>query len=198
VYERPYDPKMPIICIDEKLVELRKDIRKPFRYKGILHRDYEYERTGTANLFMMLEVNGTNHFAKITKRRTAVDFAHCLQTLSNRFQDAITIHLVMDNLNTHAETSCIKAFGELEGRRLWARFTPHFTPKHASWLNQAELALSVTARCALGRTRFGTKEELRSTVCSFWSKKRKIRWSIDWKFTTRHGVDWIKKYGTRH
>ncbi len=198
LYEQEYDERLPVVCVDEKLVELRADVRPPRRVKGALRRDYGYLRAGTANLFIMTEPKGGRHFVRVTKRRTAKDFAQCLQFLEKRYPKAITIHLVMDNLNTHAEVSLIKTFGLKKGRRLWARFTVHYTPKHGSWLNQAELALSVTSRACLGGNRIPSIKELRKRVVPFWATKRKEKWTIDWKWTPKHMKKWLKHCGTEH
>jgi len=104
----------------------------------------------------------------------------------------------MDNLNTHTEKSLIETFGPAAGRRLWARFTVHYTPKHASWLNQAEIAICVTSRCCLGRNRLGNIETLRKLTTSFWAKRRRARWTINWRFTTAKAKEWVRFFVTEH
>ena len=197
LYERPFDAQLPVVCLDEKSVELHADKRKPLK-RSITLRDYEYERHGTANVFMMSEPKGGRHYVQVTKQRTRIDFAECLKWLAAKYKTAITIHLVMDNLNTHNETSLVKAFGEAEGRRLWARFTPHYTPKHASWLNQAEIAISVMSTCALGKTRHPTIESVRNVLISFWRKRRAEKWKINWRFTVKKSKEWLKTFGSKH
>ena len=196
LYEQPYDERLPVVCLDEKLVELREDARPPKRVKGAVYRDHEYRRRGTANLFMLTEPKGGRHYVRVTRRRTAVDFAKCLRFLAKRYPDAITIHLVMDNLNTHCEKSLITAFGVVEGRRLCGRFTVHYTPKHGSWLNQAEIALCVMTRACLARQRIPSIDALRNRVVPFWAQRRRDRWTIDWRWTTPHMKDWVNSSGT--
>ena len=198
LYEQAYDPKLPVVCLDEKLVELREDVYPTKRVKGVAYRDHQYKRKGTANLFMMTEPRGGNHYVRVSERRGARDFAQCLRFLSMRYPNAVTIHLVMDNLNTHRESSLVKAFGREQGRRLWARFTVHHTPKHGSWLNQAELALSVTSRACLARRRIPSVQNLKQRVIPFWAKRRRKRWTIDWKWTVAHMKEWLKANGTDH
>lgn len=198
LYERPYDPRLPVVCIDEKSVELHEEKRAPIRRRSGLRRDHEYIRRGTANVFMMTEPKGGRHYVRVTQRRTRADFAQCLRWLAKRYQNAVTIHLVMDNLNTHSEKSLIETFGVEKGRQLWARFTVHYTPKHASWLNQAEIAICVLSRCCIGRNRVSTIAALRHQLVSFWSARRKQRWTINWRFTTAKAKEWLKFFVTQH
>ena len=190
-YERPYDPLLPVICLDEKLVELRASTRAGYRHKGVRHTDYEYRRCGTANLFVMTEPKSGQHWVKTTARRTRLDFAHVLRDVAARYGDAITIHLVMDNLKTHTEKSLIDAFGNDAGRQLWARFTMHYTPKHASWLNQAEIAISMLAKCCLGRLRFETLEQLRSHTTVFCQEQSRRRTKLRWNWTRKDAKRWL-------
>jgi len=199
LYERDYDPRLPVVCLDEKSVELH-DEKHPSRrnHKGIVHRDHEYVRRGTANIFVMTEPKGGRHFGRVTSRRRRREFAEALRFLSRKYVDAVTIHLVMDNLNTHNEKSLTEAYGATEGRRLWARFTPHYTPKHASWLNQAEIAIQVMSRCALGNERIGSLKALRDRVTPFWAQRRKERWTIDWRFDQKKAREWVKSFSNQH
>ncbi len=151
VYTRPHDPKRPLVCLDETSKQLVKETRTPVPMKpGQVQRfDYEYERNGTANLFMLFApLEGWRHI-KVTKRRTAIDYAHVLKDLADtHFAGAGKIILVQDNLNTHCPASLYQAFEPSEARRLVERFEWHFTPKHGSWLNMAETELSVlTSQC---------------------------------------------------
>lgn len=194
LYEQDYDEQLPVVCLDEKLVELREDTYPSDRVRGVLRRDHQYRRKGIAHLFMMTEPKGGRHFVQVSERRRAADLARCLRTLAQRYPNAITIHLVMDNLNIHCEKSLIDTFGMEQGRRLWGRFTVHYTPKHGSWLNQAEIALSVTSRACLGKQRIASIDELRKRTQSFWAKRRRQRWTIHWRWTTRHMNDWINHF----
>jgi hypothetical protein len=198
LYEREYDPLLPVVCLDEKSVELHDERRQPLRGRLGVRRDHEYIRRGTANLFMMTEPKGGKHYVRVTERRTKRDFAHCLAWLSKRYPNALTIHLVMDNLNTHNENALIETLGAVEGRRLWARFTVHYTPVHGSWLNQAEIAIGITQRCCLGKERIGSKQQLRQRVIPFWKNRRTERWKIDWRFTKKKAKVWIKTFESEH
>ena len=200
IYNAPYDEKLPVVCLDEKSVELRSDKRPSQRCAttAALKRDSEYLRHGTANIFVMSEPKGGLHYARVTKRRTRKDFAECVRWLAARYPDAITIHLVMDNLNTHSEKSLIKRYGPEEGRRIWARFTPHYTPKHASWLNQAEISIGVMSRCCLGKDRISDIKTLKARIAPFWKRRRQERWKINWGFTRKRAAQWIKTFGSEH
>ena len=198
LYAQPLDDQLPVVCFDEKLVELRTSPRVGYRKKGVTYRDYEYGRAGTANVFMMTEPRGGRHWVRVTSQRTRPDFAKALEFLAARYPTAITIHLVMDNLNTHCEAALIHALGRTAARRLWGRFTVHYTPKHASWLNQAELALSVMARMCLGKQLFATQAALRTQVTTFWATQRRRQWKINWKWTSANAVTWLKTYESRH
>lgn len=197
LYERPHNARFPVVCLDEKSVELHSDKRAPIR-RSITLIDSEYIRHGTVNVFMMTEPKGGRHYVEVTKRRTKIDFARCLKRLARLYKDAVMIHLVMDNLNTHNESSLHQAFGEQEGRRLWNRFTVHYTPKHGSWLNQAEIAISVMSRCSLGKERHPTLESVRAPLIEFWRKRRAENWKIDWRFTTRKANEWLKAFQSEH
>ena len=198
LYEQDHDPSLPVVCLDEKSVELHDERHPPMRSRSGVRRDHEYVRKGTANIFMLTEPKGGKHYVRVTSRRTRTDFAHCIQWLSTRYPDAITIHLVMDNLNTHNEKSLIETFGKHEGRRLWARFTVHHTPKHASWLNQAEIAISIMQRCCIGRDRISDRANLRQRVVPFWRKRRNQGWTIDWRFTKTKAKIWVKTFESKH
>lgn len=197
-YERPLDPKIPVLCLDEKNVVLRDDVRAPVVLKSGTRRDHEYIRCGTANIFMISEPKGGRHYARVTKRRTRLDFAKTMKWITSRYPDAITIHIVMDNLNTHNETSLIKAFGVEEGSRIWNRFHVHYTPKHASWLNQAEIAIGVMERCSLGKDRFSSIKDLSDRVLPFWKKRRREQWKIDWRFTKKKAKHWLNTFKSEH
>ena len=141
VYTRPRDPDMPLVCLDETSKQLIAETRAPVQMKkGRPARfDYEYERKGTANLFMMFApLEGWRH-VKVTDRHTAVDYAHALKDLADiHFFNAKKIVLVQDNLNTHTKASLYEAFPAAEARRLAERFEWHYTPKHGSWLDMAK------------------------------------------------------------
>jgi hypothetical protein len=186
VYHRPYDEKRPMICLDEASKQLIGEVIEPIPAEpGRPERfDYEYTRNGTANLFMVSEpLTGWRH-VEVTDRRTAVDFAELVRDLVEEvYPDAEKVVLVMDNLNTHKLASLYEAFPPEQARRIAERLEIHHTPKHGSWLNMAEIELSVLARQCLDR-RIETREELEREVAA-WEEERNERGvEIRWRFTT--------------
>jgi hypothetical protein len=186
VYTRPRDPEQPLVCFDELSKQQVKEVRTPIPpAPGQPERyDYEYERNGTSHLFMVFApLQGWRH-VKVTDRRTAIDFAQCMRDLvDEHFPDASRLTLVMDNLNTHVLASLYKAFPPAEARRIWERLEVHYTPKHGSWLNMAEIELSVLARQCLDR-RIPDQEPVQREVAA-WQDERNARGVIaDWRFTT--------------
>jgi hypothetical protein len=186
VYHRPRELACPLVCLDETSKQLIKETRLPIPPKpGRPARiDYEYERNGTANIFMLFApLEGWRH-VEVTDRHAAVDYAHLLKDLSDRwFPNAAKIALVQDNLSTHKPASLYEAFPPAEARRLVERFEWHYTPKHGSWLNMAETELSVLSSQCLDR-RIPDKEVLVSEV-STWEATRNIHHAkADWQFTT--------------
>lgn len=187
VYERPYDSKKPVVCLDEKPVALIGDTRDriPGEPGKIAKKDYEYTRNGSANVFCAVEPLSGVFVNKVTENRKMAEFSKILNQLSKCYSSAETIILVMDNLNTHKEASLIEHYGEEKGRKIWNRFEVHYTPKHASWLNQAEIAIGMYARQCLGDGRVGSIENLREQT-KHWNrsvnKKKKI---IKWEFTRK-------------
>ena len=154
VYHRPHDPNCPVVCLDETSKQLIKETRTPIPAKPgrPIRHDYEYERNGTANLFMLFApLEGWRH-VEVTDRHTAIDYAHLLRDLSDKhFPNAGKIALVQDNLSTHKPASLYEAFPAPEARRLVERFEWHYTPKHGSWLDMAEAELSVLSGQCLDR-----------------------------------------------
>ncbi len=186
VYKRPYNPRRPVVCLDEKSKQLVGETCKPIAARaGQAQRcDYEYVRNGTANLFMMVEpLRGWRH-VNVTTRRTKTDFAQQVKELADEhFRRAEKITLVMDNLNTHRMSSLYEAFEPAEARRLIGKIEVVHTPKHGSWLDMAECELSVLEKQALG-DRVGDETELRRRV-NCWEMDRNQRTKrIDWQFTT--------------
>jgi hypothetical protein len=184
LYERLYDQRQPVVCFDEKTVHLRDDAR-PSRVDGTgaHRRDSEYVRKGTANVFCACEPKAGRHFVKVTAQRRKPDFARALRDVAARYPEAKKIHLVLDNLNTHNESSLIETFGQREGRRLWRRFAVHYTPKHGSWLNQAEIQISVFSRQCLGKRRIGDVATLSAAASAWRTRANRARWGIKWRFT---------------
>jgi hypothetical protein len=186
VYHRPYDSKRPQVCLDEQSKQLIRETRAPLPVKpGQPERvDYEYERNGTANLFMVFEPLAGRRRVKVTERRTKIDFAHVIRELvDEQYPEAEKIVLVMDNLNTHKLSSLYEAFSPEEARRLIGRLEVHHTPKHGSWLNMAETELSVLSGQCLDR-RIGEKDLLRSEVAAWEQRRNTAKCRVDWHFTT--------------
>ena len=186
VYHRPHDPEYPVVCVDETSKQLISETRVPIKAKPgqPARHDYEYERNGTANLFMMFApLEGWRH-VEVTDRHTAVDFAHMLRDLSDtHFPGAKKIVLMEDNLNTHKPASLYEAFPAPEARRLVERFEWHYTPKHGSWLNMAESELSVLSGQCLDR-RIPDKQTLTEEVAAWEDSRNKKHVKADWQFTT--------------
>src|SRR5271168_4412248 len=186
VYKRPRDGDRPLVCLDETSKQLLADTRTPVPMKPGQpeRRDYEYERNGTANLFMMFApLEGWRHI-EITDRRTAFDYAHALEDLSDRhFPNVEKIVLVQDNLNTHKPASLYEAFPPDKARRLVERFEWHYTPKHGSWLDMAESELGVVSSQCLDR-RIPDKQTLIEEVAAWEDDRNKNHAKADWQFTT--------------
>ena len=184
LYEKPYCAAEPVVCLDEKPVQCLADKRTTVRVRnGSVRRDYEYVRHGTANVFCAIEPKAGRHFTKPTNNRKKPEIARMLRDIAARYPDARTIHLVMDNLRGHSRTCLEETFGESRGRELWSRFTVHYTPKHGSWLNQAEIEISVYANQCLGRRRISSLPELRTETAAWRRRANRRRVKIDWKFT---------------
>ena len=147
-YEKQYDPAEPVVCLDEKPVTLHADLRpaSPARPGREARRDNEYERRGTANVFCAVEPKAGRHFTFATPDRSAFEFACVACELAMQYRNADTVHLILDNLNIHCLKSLTDAFGTEMGCEVWNRFTIHFTPKHGSWLNQAEIEIGLFSR----------------------------------------------------
>jgi hypothetical protein len=186
VYQRPRDPACPMVCVDETSKQLIAETRVPITAKPgrPARHDYEYERNGTANLFMMFApLEGTRH-VKVTDRHAAVDYARVLKELSDtHFPKAEKIVLVQDNLSTHKPASLYEAFPAPEARRLVERFEWHYTPKHGSWLNMAESELGTLASQCLDR-RIPDKETLIGEVAAWENRRNNNHTKADWQFTT--------------
>jgi hypothetical protein len=188
VYHRPYDPSRPVVCLDEASKQLIGETRTPLPAEpGQPERfDYEYVRNGTANLFLITEPLAGWRQVEVTERRTAVDFARVLKWLADEMHaEARTIVLVMDNLNTHTLASLYQAFDPAEARRLAERFEVHHTPKHGSWLNIAEIELSVLGRQCLDR-RLEDRDTLEREVAAWQIDRNESCVEVDWQFTTRN------------
>lgn len=185
LYERPYNPREPVVCFDEKPIVLHRDVRPatPAQPGRVAKRDYEYERRGTANVFCAVEPLAGRHFTWPTPNRSGPQFAQALRRLVAAYPKAHTIHLVVDNLSTHSLGCLARHLGPEEAAKLWNRFTVHYTPKHGSWLNQAEIEISLLARQCVGKRRVASLQQLR-TECAAWNRRiNRQRLKIKWTFT---------------
>lgn len=185
VYLRVYDPKRPVVCIDESSKQQIQEVieKLPVKEGQIAKFDSEYKRNGVSNLFMMFEpLKGWRH-VKVTDTRKAIDFAHCVRDLVDiHYAEAEKVVVVMDNLNTHGTASLYKAFSPEEAFRIAERLEIHYTPKHGSWLNMAEIEFSALSRQCLKR-RIGTQEEIMREV-EAWEKDRNgLEVKCHWQFT---------------
>lgn len=186
VYTSTEDPDYPLVCFDEASKQLVKETRlpQPVEPGKPAREDYEYERNGTANLFMFFApMTGWRH-VEVTEQRTQIDYAQQMKWLVDKgFPNAIKIRVVQDNLNTHVKASLYKAFKAEEARRILNRLEFHYTPKHGSWLNMAEIELSVLSRQCLDR-RIPDQETLRIEVKAWEEKRNDKSDTVGWRFTT--------------
>jgi transposase len=186
LYAEPPDPKRPVVCFDESPTQLIGEVRQPLppRPGQVARYDYEYRRNGTANLFVALDAHRPWRKVKVTERRTAVDFAACMHELAEvDFPDAERIRVVLDNLSTHTPGSLYEAFPAPEAHRILRRVEFHFTPKHASWLNMAEIEIRVLRGQCLDR-RIGERDQLEREIAA-WERARNAAGArVRWMFTT--------------
>ncbi len=184
VYEKLYDPAEPVICLDEKPISLHADVRppRPAAPGHIAKRDNEYKRCGTANVFGVVEPQAGRHFTSATPNRTAVEFAKMLGSVLDSYPSARTIHVVWDNLNIHCRKSLTDYYGQDKGKEMWSRLTIHPTPKHGSWLNQAEIELSLYSRQCLGTRRIPDLDMLQRETRSWKDRVNRDQVTINWKF----------------
>jgi len=187
VYARPYNRNFPVICMDESSVQLIGEVHAPIpAAPGHPElKDDEYVRNGVASIFMEVEPLGGKRKVKITERRTRIDWAHFIkEMLDERYADAEKVVLVMDNLNTHNTASLYMAFPPAEARRLANRLEIHYTPKHGSWLDIAEIELSVLKRqCLAGR--IDCIEKMRKEVVAWNTDRNNKQSKVDWQFKTK-------------
>lgn len=187
LYEEPYDPKRPKVNFDETTKQLTREIRRtlPPAPGQAQRSDYEYKRNGTRNLFIFCEPQAGWRHIKVTGHRTKNDFAHQMKWLVDcGYPEAELIRVVMDNLNTHTKASLYETFEPAEARRILKKLEFHYTPKHGSWLNQAEIELSVLMRQCLDRP-IPDEETLKRELKAYEDKRNQARATIDWQFTSR-------------
>ena len=187
LYEEEYDPERPVVCFDETSKQLIGHTRAPIDAQtGRLERyDYEYKRNGTRNLFVFCEPKGGWRHVEVTERRTAVDFAEQMRWLVyEAYPDAKVVRVVLDNLNTHKLGSLYEAYEPVEARRIARRLEFHYTPKHGSWLNMAEIELSVFGKQCL-RGRIGDEETLKQHIGALERERNEAGATINWRFNSQ-------------
>jgi hypothetical protein len=200
VYRRPYNPTMPVLCMDETPRQLIRETRLPIAARrGYCARyDYEYQRCGVCNVFMATEPLAGKRMTKVTERKTKIDWAAFLQDIAGHYGDAEKITLVMDNLNTHSPGALYDAYPPQQAKALWDRFEFVYTPKHGSWLNVAEIELNVMIKQCLNR-RIDNIEELRDEVAAWQAGRDRLNAKVDWQFTTQDARIKLKRlYPTFH
>jgi hypothetical protein len=186
VYTRPYDPRVPLVCMDETSKQLLRDKRRPIPIQSERPErvDYEYEREGVVNLFLFCEPLAGQRWVTVTDHRTKIDWAQQIKDLvDHRYPKAERIALVMDNLNTHTPASLYEVFPPAEAKRLADKLEIHPTPKHGSWLNIAEIELSVLSRQCLDR-RVPDFATMAAEVAAWQARRDRLGGTVDWRFTT--------------
>ena len=186
LYEQPYDPLRPKVNLDEKTKQLVEDIRptQPMKPGYPQRYDYEYKRNGTRNLFIFFEPQRGWRHVEVTERRTAKDFAHQMKWLVDEaYPEAEVVRVVLDNLNTHKIASLYEAFLPAEARRIARKLEFHYTPKHGSWLNMAEIELSVFGRQCLDR-RIPDEQTLKRVIAALEDERNSIQATVHWQFTS--------------
>ncbi len=200
LYAEPYDPRRPKVNFDETSKQLIKETRHPLpaRRGQSARYDYEYERNGTRNLFLFTEPQAGWRRVKVTGRRTKLDFAHQMRWLvDERYPEAESIRVVLDNLNTHKAASLYEAFAPEEARRMIKKLEFHYTPKHGSWLNMAEVELSVLQRQCLGR-RIADEATLIREIAAWEEERNEEQATIDWRFSVTDARDKLKRLYPSH
>ena len=195
VYHLPYDPDYPVVCFDETSKQLVAEKRIPVSAEpGRLERyDYEYQRNGVRNLFLFFSPLASWRHIKVTKQRTHLEWAYCMKDLVDvHFPKATRIRVIQDNLNTHNPAFLYEVFEPAEAKRILDKLEFHFTPKHGSWLNMAEIEFSVLSRQCLDR-RIGDETILMQEISAWEEKRNKSEATIDWQFTTEDARIKLKK-----
>jgi hypothetical protein len=195
VYARPRDPKRPLVCFDESNKEQHREVIEelPVAPGQVARQESTYERNGVSNLFMFFAPLENWRHVKVTDQRTAVDWAECMRDLVDvHFPDAEVVVVVQDNLNTHTPAALYQAFEPAEAKRIWDRLELHYTPKHGSWLNMAEIELSVLMRQCLDR-RIPDQEALQYETTAWEERRNRVQATINWQFTTDDARVKLKK-----
>lgn len=187
LYELPYNPDIPVVCMDEKPYQLLGEVRESWAMRPGDNKkiDFEYTRKGTCSIFAFVEPLAGRHHVRVREHRTAVDWAEEIRYMvDEKYPDVQKIILVMDNLNTHRPASLYKAFPPEEARRIIKKLEIHYTPKHGSWLNIAEVELNVMTRQCLSR-RIASIDVLRSELSAWENERNQNKSKVNWQFTTK-------------
>lgn len=196
LYNLPYNPLQPVVCIDEKSKQLISDTRQPIKMsKGKVQKiDYEYKRNGTRNIFVAIEPKAGKHFLKVTKRRAKADFARFIEELlCEVYPHSEKIIVVLDNLNTHFVKSFYETFSKEKADKLLERVEFYYTPKHASWLNMAEIEISMLEEECIGR-RIGNETQLIDEIHEWVKQVNQEKRKINWAYTKRDAYDRLSKH----
>lgn len=188
LYAKPYDPREPVLCFDEKSKQLTEDTRqmRSTQQGKLRRRDYEYKRNGTRNIFVTVEPQGGYRRVTVTAHRKRPDFAQEIRKIMSlkRYRHATIIHIVLDNLNTHFERSLLETFGKEKAEQMMSHLQFHYTPKHASWLNMAEIEIGILDRqCVKGR--IPDEKQLKEKTSAWQKERNKQKAKINWTFTTK-------------
>lgn len=184
IYAKPYSAKEPVVCLDEKSKQLLADRRpsQPTAPGKIAIQDYEYVRKGTGNIFVAVQPLAGKRITQVTRRRTKKDYAIFIERLIGNYPKAKALHLVQDNLNTHFFPSLVEAFGVRKAQKLWKKIIPHYTPKHASWLNMAEIEINALSTQCLDR-RLASLDELQREVEACVARRNRDGTMMNWTFS---------------
>lgn len=198
LYEEQYDPKRPVVNVDEKSKQLIEDIRKPIRMKpgSVAKHDYEYKRNGTRNIFVAVEPKAGKRIITVSRTRKKNDFANFVRDLvKNEYGQATEIRMVLDNLNTHFEKSFYETFSKKEAKELLDKITFCYTPKHGSWLNMAEIEINIMERECLGK-KIGSEKLLKQRIKAWAKERNKEKKKINWTFTRQDADRKLSKHYT--
>lgn len=195
VYERPYDPDYPVVCMDEASRQLIEETKPGFTDShGVKHIDYEYIRHGQQSIFLATEPLGSWRTTWVNDRRTAIDWAHFMkESVIDRYPDAKKIVLIMDNLNTHKVASFYEAYPPEQAKALADRLEVHHSPKHGSWLDMAETELSVLQKQCLGDRHIPVKEQLKEEIKTWETERNSKQKGINWQYTTTDSRTKLKR-----
>jgi transposase len=185
VYKRPFDPRFPVVCMDESPKQLIGEIRIPISASSgqPAKYDYEYRRNGLCNVFLACEPLAGKRMVTVTERKTKNDWAYFIEKIAAQYEDAVKITLVMDNLNTHTPGSLYETFSPEKAKAIWDKFEFVYTPKHGSWLNMAEIELNVlTGQCL--KRRIEDIETVRKEVNAWQKARNNKKAKVNWQFTT--------------